>query len=53
MNGGLSPGHRLDLGYEISEIAVAPGRINTRADGPYRRHTILQRMLGIREAEAA
>lgn len=50
INGGLSPGMRVDLGYEISEIAIAPGRINTRADGPLRRELILQRMLELREA---
>lgn len=50
VSGGLSPGMRLDLGYEIFEIAIAPNRINTRSDGPLRRQAILHRMLALRES---
>jgi hypothetical protein len=50
VNGILSPGLRLDLGYEILEHATAPGRINTLPNSHLRREAMLRRVLDLREA---
>ena len=50
VSGVLSSGFRLDLGYQIFEHAIAPGRINTRPDSHMRREVMLHRSLSLREA---
>lgn len=53
VNAKLSPGLRLDLGYEALPHCVAPGRINTRPNSHLRRHEMLQRVFHLSRAAAA
>lgn len=52
VSGMLSPGLRLDLGYEVLPHATAPGRINTTPGSHMRRGIMLNHVLNLR-AEAA